>query len=144
MGVLRPLRCKTVLRRLMLESFLCWVCNNSFCVGTCSLWGLGLRLLVQRDSLSVCWTAGLPGSRFPAVSQRALRVKVRLQEYLSLLSFVKFTVGVPSLRGPEPRQRAVEPSGAVPKAPCSCSIRKLLGLPVGFLIYLTRLFIIAS
>ena len=97
-----------------------------------------------REILSVCWTAGLPGSRFPAVSQRTLRVKVRLQEYLSLLSFVRFTVGIPSLGGPEPRQRAVELSGAVPKAPCSCSIRKLLGLPMGFLIYLTRLFIIAS
>lgn len=41
-------------------------------------------------------------------------MKVRLQEYLSAL-LVRFTVGIPSLEGPEPRQRAVELSGAVPK-----------------------------
>lgn len=100
-GVLRPLGRMTVLRRLMPKSCLCWVCNNSFCFVTCSFGGLGLYLLVQRNSLSACWIAGLPCSIFPAFSQRALWLKVGLQEYLFLLSFVKFTVGVPSLGGPK-------------------------------------------
>lgn len=69
-----------------------------------------------------CW---LPSLGFPAVSQRALGLKVVLQEYLSLLSFVKFTIGIPSLGGPEPRQRAVEPSGAVPKAQPRSSLQLL-------------------
>lgn len=71
-------------------------------------------------------------------------MRAGLQEYLSLLSFVKFTVGVLSLRGPGPDKGQWSRVVMARKLPVAAPSENSHTTSVGISMYLTRLLLIAS